>query len=211
MPRCDECRVKFKATVFNQKFCKRNEDCLTAEAMYNLDQVKKKSEKEQKQRNDEFKKRVGPEVYYKENKKTLQAEINKLARLIDNSFDYGCISCGIEKNVQYAGGHRFSVGSNETIRYNLHDIHKQCNKNCNKELSGNPDGYDNGLISRYGEEYKELVHGLGLKYPYIGLKTPDYPEKIKQVRAIIRQFDTYQFKDAIKARELCNTLIGVYK
>jgi len=167
-------------------------------------QIKRKSWEERKRKMDV----IANTGKYKQ---TLQNEINKLSRMIDDKFGYGCISCHVSHGVQFAGGHRFSVGSNASLRYNLHNIHKQCNLKCNNHLSGNPEGYDQGLVMRYGRNYVEKVKSLKRDYPYIGLKETDYPELIKNTRAIIRQFDSYRFTSGSHAREMCNKLIGIYK
>jgi len=55
-------------------------------------------------------------------KKELQPLINKIARLID--YGQPCIATG-SFNGKMNGGHRIAVGANETIRFNLHNIHIQ--------------------------------------------------------------------------------------
>lgn len=183
-------------------------ECATAYAKKKEEEKKEKAWKDNKKK---LKEAIGWTTK-KSPKNVLQDEINKLSRLIDNKFNLPCISCGTTKPVQYAGGHRRSVGSNSSIRYNLHNIRKQCNKYCNKELSGNPDGYDEGLINRYGLEYKNYVkYELSKIYPYIDLGSIDYASKIKLVRKIIRDFDTFVLSDSVQARDLFNDLIGIYK
>jgi hypothetical protein len=86
-------------------------------------------------------------------KKDLQKIINELVRMIDTF--QPCISCGT-KSGQMQGGHYHSVGANASLRFNLHNIHKQC-ATCNNYKSGNIIGYDTGLIERYGETYWTFV------------------------------------------------------
>ena len=150
----------------------------------------------------------------KKYKKTLQDEINKLARMIDARFGYPCIDCGknYAHNMDIHGGHFNSVNKNATLRYNLHNIHTQ-KSDCNKNgLGGGKERqYLDGLVQRYGEDYALFVDvGLQQKYTYIGLKNDELPEKIKIVRGLIRDFDTFIFSDGNSARTLLNDLIGIY-
>jgi len=209
--RCKTCKEKFDQYEFNNKFCKKI-DCQTAKALFKLSLIKKQDSKDWKERQTKMKESIGYTTK-KPPKNVLQDEINKLVRVIDNKFSHHCISCDTKSDtVQYAGGHRISVGACISIRYNLNDIHKQCNKRCNQQLSGNPDGYDEGLIKRYGLEYKNYVkYELRKKYNYIDLGGLDYAVKIALVRKLIRDFDTFQLKDGIQARKLFNKIIGIYK
>jgi hypothetical protein len=210
MPRCKNCKELFKVVRFNSKFCDAI-DCKAVEALQNLDKLKQKEVKDWNKRKREKIEKYGLSKS-KPPKNILQDEINKLARLIDNKFKLPCISCGTTNDVQYAGGHRISVGACTSIRYNLHNIRKQCNKNCNKEKSGNPDGYDEGLIKRHSKEYKDYVkYELRKIYSYVDLGSLDYTEKIKLVRKLIRDFDTFDLKDSIQARHLFNKIIDIYK
>jgi hypothetical protein len=144
-------------------------------------------------------------------KNVLQDAINKLARMIDEYFEEPCISCGNTNNVKYDGGHRISVGACISIRYNLHNIRRQCSKNCNVSLSGNPDGYDEGLKERFGLEYKNYVkYELRKNYDYVDLGSIDYTEKIKLVRKLIRDFDTFKIRTPLQARIMFNKIIGIY-
>ena len=207
MARCKNCGEKFTPRFSSlEKYCFDKDECIKAMA----EEAKRKQQEKQLK---DWQKRKPQLVYQSKSESTikddLQAEINKLARMIDA--DLPCISCGTTKDVQFAGGHRKSRGAHPNIRFNLHNIHKQCNKNCNKGLSGNPDGYDIGLEQRYGKEYLEMVHGLTLKYPRMTMTKDELNEKLVLVRKIIRNFDTFQFNDPVKFRDCLNELIGIYK
>lgn len=151
------------------------------------------------------------ETHSKENKKYLQQEINKLARMIDAKFNYPCIDCcGRSYGKQIDGAHFHSVGSNSTLRYNLHNIHSadsQCNNFSNTHISG----YKNGLTLRYGKEYLQMLYEIPVAYDHLKLTNVEIAEKLKIVRSIIRTFDTYSLVDGKSARELFNKLIGIYK
>tara|TARA_R110001606_G_scaffold91591_2_gene204238 strand:+ start:1383 stop:2069 length:687 start_codon:yes stop_codon:yes gene_type:complete len=204
MPRCKTCREKFEPKTFNQKNCFKNQECINSELELKRKAVWKKEK-------TVIKKKNGWETK-KPSKNVLQDEINKLARMIDNYFELPCISCGNTNNVKYDGGHRRSVGAYISIRYNLHNVRKQCSKHCNTSLSGNPDGYDEGLIKRHGIKYKDFVkYELSKTYSYVNLGGIDYTEKIKLIRKLIRDFDTFKINDSIHARDLFNKIIGIYK
>jgi hypothetical protein len=67
-------------------------------------------------------------------------KINLLIRLID--VNCPCVSSGLFGKM--SAGHRFSVGSNNSIRFNLFNIWIQSFHD-NFYNSGNPDGYDKFL------------------------------------------------------------------
>lgn len=69
-----------------------------------------------------------------------------------------CISCRTQKPViQYAAGHYRTRGAAAHLRFNLDNIHVQCNKSCNKELSGNITAYRIALIKKIGIERVEAI------------------------------------------------------
>lgn len=207
MARCRNCGEKFTPRFSSfEKYCFEKDECIKAMAEDAKMKHQKKQLKDWKQKKKVLTNQSKTETSIKDE---LQAEINKLARMIDN--DLPCISCGTTNMVQYAGGHRKSRGAHPNIRFNLHNIHKQCNNNCNKNLSGNPDGYDIGLEQRYGKEYLEMVHGLTNQYPKMTLTKDELSEKLILVRKIIRNFNTFQFNDPVKFRDCLNELIGIYK
>lgn len=208
--RCKNCKEKFEPKVFLQKYCKEI-DCQTAKAMFLLEKKKKQDKKDWDIEKQRIKDKNGWSTK-KPPKNVLQDEINKLSRMIDNHFKLPCISCGNTNDVKYDGGHRISVSADISIRYNLHNIRKQCSKNCNVSLSGNPDGYDEGLKKRHGLKYKNYVkYELRKIYSYMDLGSIDYPKKIKLVRKLIRDFETFHLTNSISARIMFNNLIGIYK
>ncbi len=141
--------------------------------------------------------------------KELQREINKLARQIDAKFGYKCIDCGGDYGKQTDGAHFHSVGGNNSVRYNLHNIHS-AKSDCNNYSENHKSGYIEGLKSRYGEEYFKMVDGLPLKYPVIKLSHQEIYDKLKIVRRLNREFKKMPFKSAIKARNSLNKMIEIY-
>lgn len=74
-----------------------------------------------------------------------------------------CISCG-KKNMDFCCGHFKTVGSQGRLRYDRTNTYLQCNRYCNKGLSGNISGnkntrgYTQGLIDRFGaEKAREVI------------------------------------------------------
>ena len=86
-----------------------------------------------------------------------QAMINKwIVKVRDK--DEGCISCGTRKpETQYAAGHYRTRKAARQHRYNPDNIHKQCNMNCNKKLSGNIINYRPALIAKIGQERHDAI------------------------------------------------------
>ena len=209
MPRCKCCKEKFEAKQFLQKYCGVKLDCKVAEGLYNLEKKKKIEKKEWNKR----KELMRPTSHSKENKAYLQSEINKLSKLIDSKFEYvTCIDCN-KRFDNVDAGHYIAVGANATLRYNLDNIHAQdrgCNRN-ERQGSRNT-GYYKGLTERYGKEYAEYVDvGLQNKYKYLGLKEQEIYDKLKLVRALVKNFETYKFKNSLGARRMFNKLIGIYE
>jgi hypothetical protein len=74
--------------------------------------------------------------------------------------DDPCISCGTTNpNIIYAAGHFRTRGAASQHRYNLDNLHKQCNFHCNSQLSGNIQNYRPALILKIGQErYDALMN-----------------------------------------------------
>ena len=142
-----------------------------------------------------------------EYKKDLQTEVNKIARLIDA--EKGCTSCDHGHNNDFTrrknGGHKKSVGSNPTLRFNLDNIHLQCYI-CNAFLGGNEHQYHKGLIKRYGKEYADYVESLPGLYKTINLTKDDLIEAIKTARFIVREIE----KGKDFTRKEVNTMLNIY-
>ncbi len=150
------------------------------------------------------------ETHSEEYKRQLQSEINKLARQIDERFGYKCIDCGKDYGKLVHGAHFRNVQGNENIRFNLHNIHS-ARAYCNTYSSEHKVGYAEGLEKRYGLEYLNRVINLSLEYPSIKLLPVEIHEKLKIVRKLNRDFQKMEFSNSIKARDLLNNLIGIYK
>lgn len=206
MKKCKFCgeRFELKFSTF-EKYCQKI-DCKTAMAMENLQKLKNKPTKT-------VERKAKSEAYKPEFKQKLQNEINKLSKMIDNRFGfYSCIDCDKPFGKQIDAGHFHSIGSNQTLRYNLHNIHSQ-KSDCNQNGIGGGKqlGYLRGLQKRYGNEYADLIeYGLQNNHKLIKLSSIEMNEKAIIVRKLIRDFDTFTFENAIQARDQMNKIIGIY-
>lgn len=205
MPRCKCCKEKFIAKYFNQKFCMDNTRCIAAFVDEMRDAKWKKEKEELKNKINNWK----PKVYEKKNRASLQTEINKLARMIDKTFNYLCIDCGKPYGEQIDGAHFHSVGSNSSTRYNLHNIHS-AKSDCNQFSAEHKTGYRFGIVARYGPAYMNLICNLPLEFKEIHLNHNEIADKLKIVRKINRTFHTYQLEDGVSARNMFNKIIGIY-
>ena len=69
-----------------------------------------------------------------------------------------CISCGATLRKSWDAGHYRSVGAMPMLRFNLHNVHKQCVP-CNQHKSGNAIEYRIGLVKRIGPALVEWLEG----------------------------------------------------
>lgn len=95
--------------------------------------------------------------------KQTQRVFNRLRRLeefkwfADRGIEPYCISCR-KTNMDWACGHFVSVGAgNSILRYDPLNTWLQCNKNCNSALSSNRQGYEEGLVIRFGEARAQSI------------------------------------------------------
>lgn len=142
--------------------------------------------------------------------KELERPVNTISRLIDAGLT--CISCP-GKGTQ--AGHYHSKGANNSIRFNLHNLHIQ-EYNCNVGRGSNRTGYNRGLVDRYGESYQEFVeYDLVRKYPKIKLSIPELQECIARAKRIVKELKeigaTYTAEERYWLREKYNAEIGIYK
>ena len=145
-------------------------------------------------------------------KSTLQVIINRIARTIDH--EQPCISCGNTNPVKYDAGHRFTTKAHGNIRFNLFNIFRQCSKNCNVSLGGNPDGYDEGLENTFGSSLFEYVKfDLKKDYPILKASREDVKEAIKRAKEFERSLtkEKQGTRDRIELRIAANDFIGLYK
>tara|TARA_R110002110_G_scaffold42316_10_gene132955 strand:- start:926 stop:1453 length:528 start_codon:yes stop_codon:yes gene_type:complete len=141
--RCKNCKDKFEAIHFNQKYCSKPEcmEVWIAKAKATQWKVKKRRMKAELKTTSDFVKEA-------------QKWVNKFVRLRDK--DKGCISCGSALIGKYDAGHFFSAGGHGSIRFDVRNIHAQCVK-CNQWEHGNLYQYHKELLKRIGsEEFQRL-------------------------------------------------------
>ena len=152
MPRCKECKEKFEPKAFLQKFCKGSDECLAAEALYNLEQIKKKKVKDWKVKKKTIKEKLKTNS---DHAQELQVIFNRFIRERDKNLN--CISCGNPAKKKNAGHYR-SVGGNPELRFNELNNNLQC-EYCNTYLHGNLIDYRINLIKKIGLEQVEFLEG----------------------------------------------------
>lgn len=152
---CAVCGAEFPPTKTTQRCC--GWKC----AIEFADQKKKKDFKKRTRREKK-------EFYLHDRKyqlKQAQAACNAYIRERDK--DEPCISCGTTNpSIQYCAGHFRTVGSTPELRFHPLNIHKQCNKNCNLEKSGNIALYRPNLIDRIGQVGFDWVENNQSKHKY---------------------------------------------
>ena len=136
--------------------------CLKAYGINQTDKLLKKVKQRQKKEDNKRKKKFYDNDLPHQ-KKLTQDVYNRLRKL--QEFEWftvrglipECISCG-KQNMDWCNGHFKTVKTQGAIRYDPINNYLQCNRYCNKALSGNiygnknTRGYLAGLKSRFGEE-----------------------------------------------------------
>jgi len=141
--RCKNCKEKFEAIHFNQKYCFKDE----CKKVW-IEKAKQKQWKVKKRRMKAELKTTSDFV------KEAQKWVNKFVRLRDEK--KGCISCGDAFTGKYDAGHFFSAGGHGSVRFDLRNIHGQC-VYCNQWEHGNLYQYHLKLISKIGlKEFDDL-------------------------------------------------------
>ena len=196
--KCRECKAEFMPHNSTQSVC--GYGCAIKQVN------KKKISDHVKVRNDWYEKNATPEI----KKKELQPLINKIARLID--YQQPCIATGSFEGKQN-GGHYISVGSNATIRFNLHNIHVQ-SEHSNSFKSGDTIRYQDGIVKVYGQEYLDYMNSLK-GTPVLKLTKEQINEAIVVCKAIIKELEGDLIvrtpSERIELRQKLNEKIGFYK
>ena len=199
--KCKQCQMIYQPTKPLQQVC--TYECAIAKAKAERE---KKEAKEWNKRKKKAKEKLKTLTDWK---KDLEKEINAIVKLIDKGMS--CVSCG--GKIEQAG-HYHSVGSNDSIRFNLDNIYGQC-IHCNMHLSGNIIGYDLGLIDVYGKEYWEYVKFELVKlFPICKFTVEDLQFAIQEARAIKRELIKadmiYPAKVRLRLRTELNKRIELY-
>lgn len=196
--KCRECKAEFMP---------HNSTAVVCGYACAIVQLKKKAiAKAVKEKRDWYSENATPEI----KKKELQPLINKIARLVD--YGQPCIATGSFEGKQN-GGHYISVGSNATIRFNLHNIHVQ-SEHSNSFKSGDTIRYQDGIVKVYGQDYLDYMNGLK-GTPVLKLTKEQINEAIVVCKAIIKELESDLIvrtpRERIELRQKLNERIGFYK
>jgi hypothetical protein len=202
-----------KCLQCKEKFTPQNNRQVCCSPFCAVKYVKNKNIKAETKKWQEEKKEIKEKLKSKSDyEKELQKEINTIVRLIDKgSF---CHSTKKPLNEKYDAGHVFSVGSNNSIRFNLFNIYAQ-SVYANQYLSGDQINFLAVLSEVYGKEHKEYVLSLKASYNYTKLSIEELKEKISIARQIVKELKTidlvYSAKVRIELRKKYNERLGIYK
>ena len=137
MPRCKNCKEKFEAKHFNQKYCLK-EDCVRvwveAAKVKNWKNTKKKMKAELMTLSDYMK--IAQQVF---NKYIRERDKNKL-----------CVSCDKPLGTKFDAGHYYST-KYKSVTFDEDNVHEQC-VTCNQHKHGNLLNYQIGIQKRIGAE-----------------------------------------------------------
>lgn len=197
-PDCDKEVKTFHNSTIRKPYCEDHQiEFALSKTRSNIKKENLKQVKEQKES-------IRNKSYYE---KLLQTEINAIVRLIDN--DKGCVSCDHgwtkEATRQFHSGHRFSIGSNSTLRFNVFNIYKQCSI-CNNWKSGNEREYDKGIIEFYGLETLEYIKSLPEQFKELHLSINELKQAIELSRKVKKDI----LSGIDYTRTEINDLIGIY-
>ena len=143
MRKCKICGEKYEPNGMRpvcQKF-----SCAVAYADLAAEKSKQKREKAERAADRAKKLELKPMQYWL---KRTEKAVNALALYRDRY--QPCISCGATDASAYHAGHWKSVGANSALRYDLSNIHRQCEQ-CNVHKGGNAIEYELRLPARIGE------------------------------------------------------------
>jgi len=139
--------------------------------------------------------------------KKLQEEINSIVRTIDKGLT--CLARNIRGQIH--AGHVYARGGNQTIRYNLHNLHRQ---SAHSNKYQNDDGkLREGLINEYGAEYMEFIGGLR-KTPALTFNNKEYRDLTNKARIILKHLKEkdriYTKSERIELRNRVNIEMCIY-
>lgn len=138
----------------------------------------------------------------------LQNKVNEIVRLIDIGLP--CLARGYHAN-QIHAGHVFARGGNQTIRYNLHNIHRQ---SAQSNTYQNDDGLlREGLVNEYGQKYFEFISELR-QTPSLSYLNKEYQDKYKLACKIALKLkkdgNVFNLKDRVEMRNKINLELSIY-
>lgn len=167
-----------------------------------IQKVKKNLSKEEKKREAEQKDK------YTDWAKKLVVKCQEIARLID--VGQPCLAKGNHAS-QMHGGHVFSRGSNPSMKFNLHNIHRQ---GAQSNHFQNDDGLlREGLIREYGQGYFNFISSMR-RIPALKLSNLEYKEKYRIACKLANKYrkegKTFTKDQRIWERHQVNAALGIY-
>lgn len=139
----------------------------------------------------------------------LQGKVNEIVRLIDKGLP--CLARGFN-NCQIHAGHVYARGGNSSIRYNLHNIHRQ---SAQSNKWQNDDGLlREGIVKDYGQRYMDFISELRRTEP-LKFKNEEYHQiylKASKIANNLRKTLSYPLteKQRIELRNTINKELGIY-
>lgn len=207
MAKCKHCKEKFTPKYSSlEKYCSK-EDC---RIQYSLDVVRTRKKAEEKAKHKDWmveKKKLRSATTNWKN--ALQDEINKIVRLIDKGLP--CLALERMAN-KYDAGHIFSRGSNSTIRFNLHNIHRQSAQS--NHYQSDDVILREGVVREYGQDYMDFISALR-QTPELKYKDFEYEAFTKEAKKIVLSLAkldlTYSLNNRIEMRNKINIQLGIYE
>ena len=117
----------------------------------------------------------------------LQVEVNKYVRNRDTNEP--CCTCGAANpEIKYDAGHCFTRAARPDLRFNLHNIHKQCSVRCNQHGSGMRQEYKEFIDRKYGVNHFDWLRSyhrpLSEEFPH----WTDIEKEILRYRKLNKEF-----------------------
>jgi hypothetical protein len=202
-PKCKICKKQFERFRSTQTVC--GYDCAKTEG--ERKQAEKKRQQDALDKVQRLEQETLPQV-----KAKLQTKINELARLID--YGLTCIATGDKAT---DGGHFRSVGSHDSIRFNLHNIHRQ-SRGSNGFKGGAQIDYIHGIENEYGKEYRDFIEYDLRQTPVqnwtkeqLRQAMKDCNEIKKELIKLIEYYGQVSPEIRVQRRSLFNNLLGLYQ
>ena len=139
----------------------------------------------------------------------LQEKINLIVRLIDLGLP--CLARGYHPG-QIHAGHIFSRGSSPTIKFNLHNIHRQSAQSNHYQ---NEDGLlREGLVNEYGQKYFDFISSLR-EAPQLKYTNEEYKRFYKHASSIANELKKQgrafpSIQERIFMRNELNNQLSIY-
>lgn len=140
-------------------------------------------------------------------KKKLQTKVQEIARIIDSG--HKCIARN--RGGQMHGGHVFSKGGHTEMRFNLHNIHRQCAYS--NTYKNDSDLMKAGIASEYGDLYLEFLEGqVGSEIPKLSNKEYKlrYERACKLANSFRKNESVKTAEERINIRNITNGVLDIY-